>query len=403
MYKGYTELYDHISSLRVINTHCHHRETGDFRDFSLFALIENSYVSWCRVELESNKKSRENFLSKVGHRSYFFWLQKSLRTIYGLDEKISADNWDDLSDRIRKAHDKNDFHLKLLREKCGYERIVLDGYWNPGGDNGVPDLFSPTFRINMFAYSYNREVRDHNDNNALILYDKDIHDIDEFTDFMEEIIIRKKSEGTVALKSALPYDRGNDFIQTSKEEAQWALEKKPSEVTAEEIKLFQDYVFFQICRIAAEQGLPLQCHTGLGEVHRSRALWLRDAVALNPDTRFVLFHGSYPWTSDVAALVHRYPNVYADLCWLPIISPVAARRFLSELIEVGNTDRLTWGCDTWTSEESYGALLAMREVLAEVFAEKVEREYLNKEEALRFIDCILRENPSEIYGIPLKD
>ena len=37
---------------------------------------------------------------------------------------------------------------------------------------------------------------------------------------------------------------------------------------------------------------------------------------------------------------------------------------LHELIERATLDRIFWGCDTWTAEESFGALLAFRHVLA---------------------------------------
>lgn len=75
----------------------------------------------------------------------------------------------------------------------------------------------------------------------------------------------------------------------------------------------------------------------------------------NPDTKFVLFHCSFPWADDVTGLLHAYRNVYCDLCWLPILSPSAAEYTLHQLIEIGTSDKICWGCDTWTSEESYGA------------------------------------------------
>ena len=78
--------------------------------------------------------------------------------------------------------------------------------------------------------------------------------------------------------------------------------------------------------------------------------------------------------SDIAGLAHVYSNVWADLCWLPLISPTAAHRLMHELIDVCNTDRVVWGCDTWTSEESYGARLAFLEVLSQVLYERVELE-----------------------------
>jgi len=72
---------------------------------------------------------------------------------------------------------------------------------------------------------------------------------------------------------------------------------------------------------------------------------------------------------------------------------------LHELIEVGTLDKITWGCDTWSSEESFGALLALRHVLATVLSEKIASGYLNMKDACLIIDHILYKNASELYKV----
>lgn len=77
---------------------------------------------------------------------------------------------------------------------------------------------------------------------------------------------------------------------------------------------------------------------------------------------------------DLLGLLHSYSNVYADLCWLPLISTSAAKRFLREALEIGGSNRILWGCDTWTSEESYGAVLAFRRVVSCMCSREMEGE-----------------------------
>ncbi len=120
----------------------------------------------------------------------------------------------------------------------------------------------------------------------------------------------------------------------------------------------------------------MQIHTGMGQGRRTNALWLQEVIQSNPQTRFVLLHGSYPWVEDIPALVRLYPNVFADLCWLPLGSTRAGKFLLHELIENATSDKVMWGCDTWTAEESYGALLSLRFVLSSVLDEKVSDGYL---------------------------
>jgi hypothetical protein len=395
----YARLYDYISSKRIINTHSHHLQEEDFKNFDLDSLITNSYVNWCGVEFDKSREGRARFLHMVGTRSYFVWLQRALQELYKFNKPITPDNWTEISNLIKEAHKNPGYHLDVLMKHCGYKKIILDAYWDPGSNNGFPELFVPTFRINMFLYSYDKNVSDHNGNNALLLYKREPKNIEEFISFMEEIIEKKKAQGCIALKSALAYDRSLAFRETSKKDAGRIFNRSGRDASAEDILLFQDYIFFEICRIAARLDLPLQCHTGLGELERTNAMQLREVIVKNPDTEFILFHGGYPWTDDICALIHRYPNVYVDLCWLPLISPSAAERLIHELLEVGNAYKIMWGCDTWTSEESYAALLAFRHVLSNVMSKKVEDGYLSMEEAFSIIDRVTFINASELYRI----
>jgi len=126
---------------------------------------------------------------------------------------------------------------------------------------------------------------------------------------------------------------------------------------------------------------------------------MREVIEKNPDTKFVLFHGSFPWLEDVLALAHNFPNVYPDICWLPLISTSAAIRMVDELIEVGTTEKVCWGCDTWTSEESLGALLAARHVLSSSLAAKVKNGYLTMEDAKKIASRILYYNAKDLYRL----
>jgi hypothetical protein len=396
---GYTErMGEFLDGLHAVNTHCHHLPTEEHVGMDLNALLERTYVSWCNEPIGTTAEQRADFLSKVRSRSYFVWLERALQTLYGLAGPLASDNWDDLSARIGEAHRSDSHHIELLTDVCGYDRIVLDAYWNPGSDNGLPGLFAPTFRINMFLYGYDRDAEDHNGNNPQRIYDRDIGDLDGYVRFMREVVEEKKRAGCVAIKSALAYDRSILYGETDRSRAGRVFgaggEPSPQDVLA-----FQDYIFHEVCRTAGEIGLPLQCHTGLGELDRTNAMQMRDLIVKYPDTTFVLFHGGYPWTDDVCGLVHRYPNVYVDLCWLPIISPSAAHRFIHEVLEVANADRITWGCDTWRSEESLGALMAFRTVLARVLAEKIESGYLTEGRAREIAENIFHRNARSLYGL----
>ena len=91
-----------------------------------------------------------------------------------------------------------------------------------------------------------------------------------------------------------------------------------------------------------------------GQNRGSNPMYLVPLIEKHPGTKFVLFHGGYPWTREIGGLLHNYPNVYADLVWLPLISPTAAVQALHEWIETAVTsEKITWGGDCWTPEETF--------------------------------------------------
>jgi hypothetical protein len=96
-------------------------------------------------------------------------------------------------------------------------------------------------------------------------------------------------------------------------------------------------------------------------------------------------------------LVDKFPNVVADMSMLPLLSTRVGKVMLHELIERTTRERIFWGCDTWTAEESFGALLAFRHVLASTLAEKVLDGYLTREDAFQITDDIFFNNPQRFY------
>jgi predicted TIM-barrel fold metal-dependent hydrolase len=228
------------------------------------------------------------------------------------------------------------------------------------------------------------------------MYGREFGDLDAFTDFVSGLIAENVKNGSVCIKNAIAYDRTVNFKETEKDKAAKVFS---SDASAEDIRHFQDYLFLYICRVAAELDVPVQCHTGLGCLDGTRAIGLNEIIEKNPETKFVLFHASFPWTNDVLALLHNYPNVYVDICWLPLLSPTAAVNTLHELIEVGTSDKICWGCDTWTSEESYGARLAVNSVLTDVLDAKVSSGYLCANGAEQVARNILFNNAKTLYKL----
>ncbi len=428
----YEELYETMAGKPVLNTHSHQLPEQEYRDFSLDALLRNAYINWCGVSWDHTPESRRILFEKVRFHSAFVWLYKSLRDIYKLDLPLDKSTWEDWSREISKAHRDPSFRRTILADQCCYRRTILDAYWRPGSDNGDPALFAPTFRVNSFFFGFSPVVVDSDGNNPYTLYSGTwIKDLDEYTTWVAQKIVQAKHQGAVAIKVPIAYDRGLDFAEITPQEARLAFSRLveaaapsagdssltpgdliPSNapvlkafpslepgVDPQDLKDFQDYLFFSICRIAAELDLPVQIHTGTGQGRRTNALWLQEAIEKNPSTRFVLLHCSYPWVQDIVPLVTRYTNVYPDLSMLPLFSTQASKSVLHELLETTTADKVAWGCDTWTPEESFGSLLAFRQVAASVLQEKISAGYFSASDACQVLDNILFKNAARLYQL----
>ncbi len=391
------ELYTHISGLSVINTHSHHLADGQFPErMGLDFILNNSYISWMAAPPGRDIESRKQYLLANRSNSSYRWLAEGIKAIYGVE--ITPENFDRIDGLIREAHRDRDLHIKLLKDPCRYERVILDKYDNPGSDNGHPEIFAPVFRINAFVFGYSREARDHNGNSPYdMLPDQNINTLQDYLGAMKSVITEQKRRGAVALKNALAYDRPLIIENDSREKAEMAF-NNPNP-TKEQILDFGDFILFQIATIAEELELPIQIHTGLGMLDHTRAIGLRKLIETNPGVKFDLFHAGYPWTSDILALLHNYKNVYADLCWVPLLSTRETIDFIQKVLEIASPHRILWGCDTWTGEESYGALLGVRHALTLALSEMTSDGAMDLEYAKYCARRILHDNAKELFRL----
>jgi predicted TIM-barrel fold metal-dependent hydrolase len=176
-----------------------------------------------------------------------------------------------------------------------------------------------------------------------------------------------------------------------------------SELSLGEIKEFEDHVMWKLVALSAKHDLPFQIHTGDARIQGSNPMLLVDLIDANPKTKFILFHGGYPWVGETGAIAMKYPTrVWVDSCWLPTISYTMAKRAFHEWLDVMPSDRIMWGADCNHAEGIYGATEFTRRCLAEVLAERIDRGELREEHAKRIGKQILRDNALALFP-QLKD
>ena len=398
----FTSIYEYVSSLPVFSDHEHHERDEFFAEpMSLEKLLQNSYVSWTATPEAISTENPAKLIDEVKHNSYFIWFEKGLQQVHGLDEPLSADNWEAVSQTIARRYAEDaDFHWRAMQEN-GYERHIQDVYWDPGDNCGHPELFTPTFRIDQFMYGHHAERLGPNDIHVWKHYEFQGGSLDDFEECMRTTVRGRFEQGKVAaLKCAEAYARTIDFLPDDKAAAQDAFGIHPNKITREQWIAFGNYMFNRACELAGELDVPFQIHTGLGDLAGSNPMNFEPVLAKYPDVRFVLFHAGYPWTSQVAALAHNYRNALPSMTWLPIISTTAAIRTLHEFLDLANDcGFITWGSDCRTPEESVGAMLAWKFVVAKVLTERLNDGLLCTTDIEPLARKLMHENNRKIYAL----
>jgi predicted TIM-barrel fold metal-dependent hydrolase len=419
-----------IDQIPIVDTHEHILPRKEIlkMQVDLFALLERSYLNadlvsagmpvgaWEREGFDPRQgwERIKPFISKVRNTAYYQALLRAFRDLYGFaDAEINEQNWEELSDRISAAAKREDWYRYVLKEKANIDVALLD-LSNPF--EAEREFFVPVLSADPLLYGYNRVViwerpllgaveggREELERQ----YGVKIRTFDDYLSLIDLALGKAVEGGAVALKVHSAYRRILRYEKVSRAEAEKAFIMPDDEVTPTDARKFQDHFMHLIIGKATEYGLPLQIHTGIQHGH-GNTLWNSNPLHLNNlfleygEARFVLFHGGYPFTGEMAVLAKNFPNVYLDFCWLPLISPEAARRALSEWIETVPGSKLAWGGDCRHVEECYGHVLYAKEVVSEVLGEKVENGYFSQEVASDLARMIFRENAWQLYGLDEK-
>jgi hypothetical protein len=390
-------LLSYIQSKRIISTHNHHLPDHMHKDMSLHRILSGSYVNWMTPPPDlSDADAVWAYIRRFQANSFFRWLFAALEDLYGLP--FVPENLAEMDARIRKAYEDSGYHLRLLTDRCRFDKVVNERQPDPGSNLGHPELLAPSFRCDCFFSGYLKDKPEPNGFLARSLFENpDVATMEEYLSEMRQAILAKKAAGCVALKVAIAYERPINFENTDLEKAQKALNNPHA--TEQEVLDFGDVVMFEIAKIAAEADLPLQIHTGMGQCKATNPLGLLKLIETNRETKFHLLHGGFPWFEDSYALLLQFRHVWSDLCWIPYLSTTAAKQYLKIALEAGDAHRFTWGCDTWLSEDSVGALLAMEDVLSSALSEMVDDGAFDMAQAEYLVDRILYDNPVELFKL----
>jgi predicted TIM-barrel fold metal-dependent hydrolase len=159
-----------------------------------------------------------------------------------------------------------------------------------------------------------------------------------------------------------------------------------------------------IIQTATENDVPIQLHSGLfgncgNDPQKGNPLQLINIFSEYSGTKFILFHGSYPFSSEMAAVVRGFPNVFLDICWTPWMLHNNLQKYLSEWLALIPCNKILVGGDSECIERVYAAMITAKKCVAEVLADYVQRGTYSKRMAMTVARKMFRENAQAVYGL----
>jgi predicted TIM-barrel fold metal-dependent hydrolase len=415
----YQRIRTAIDAVPAIDTHDHlwpfdrlpgMIETDQGRGMTLYGLWRSSYFP--QVQPPTTRQPGEPFAAWWGRAKHDFdgvratgfyrYQLPAFRDLYGVDfDRITDEQAADLDARIFANYRDEKWVHHVVTERANIELMFNDPYWGRlDFTTHYPFevlVFNVTSLLDGFHPSEFSQPADDPYRFAR-QQDMKVESLDDYLAVLDRLFEVAKEKGAVCLKTTRAYQRTLRFEDVPKERAVRIFGRPRAELTAEDVQAFQDFIMWRLVELSAKHDLPFQIHTGHGRLQGSNPLLLVDLIEANPKTKFILFHGGYPWVGETGAIVLRHrSHVWVDSVWLPTISPTMARRALHEWLEVMPSDHIMWGADCNHAEGIYGATVTTRQVLAEVLAEKVERGELLEEHAHRIGRQVLRDNALKLF------
>ncbi|HKA08589.1 MAG TPA: amidohydrolase family protein [Gemmataceae bacterium] len=409
----------HLDAVPAIDTHDHlwpfdklpgYVETESGKGMNLAGLWRNSYLTrvkqitpWTAggkfADWWANAKHDFDDVHAV---SFYRYQATAIKDLYGVDfDQITDDQAADLNRRIYRNYLNKDWLIDVITKRANIELMFNDPYW-ARFDFKTDYAFSViVLNVTTLTRGFNpTEFKSKDDSPYEFAKAQSLptNTLDDYLAVVDKLFEFAKGKGAVCLKTTLAYERGLDFANVPKERAAKSFGKPRGQLTPAEVKEFEDFIMWRLVELSAKHELPYQIHTGDARIQGSNPMNLVDLIDANPKTKFILFHGGYPWVSETGAIAMKYPTrVWVDSCWLPTISYHMAKRAFHEWLDVMPSDRIMWGADCNHAEGIYGATEFTRRCLAEVLAERIDRGELTEEHAKRIGAQVMRENALKLF------
>jgi uncharacterized protein len=333
----------------------------------------------------------------------------ALKMFFGYDD-LSDEAIPDIQARLPELKKPGAYH-RYLKEQAKIDCVVgvaMSFEECPPTDLIAPQLYSDTYA----AIQTRRDVYRLEQQTGQAIYS-----LKTYLHALDSLLDDWVGRGLVGIKWHIwSYLREMDFHLASEHDAGKALDKilqmparggsgASTAVGFDEMRPFQNLVLNHLVQRAIELDIPVQIHSATlgasygGPLHGNP----KDLVELflrYPQARFDILHAGYPWTRELGAIAQIFGNVYINMAWLNILSPVSYKQFLLDWLKGIPINKIhAYGADQFAMPLTCACAKIVRDLVAEVLAGLVAEDEMTEDDALFVADCILRKNAWEHWKL----
>ena len=413
------ELFDEICKIPCINSHSHIDAEANRleKPDDALAFFNHPYPASDLVSAGMSPEEKEKALSPglpLAERwkifePYWKWIRltgftqgiiEGFRDLLGFEE-LNGETVEPISEAIKDLC-KPGFYNEVLQRRSNLKVSVVNMNDLIEVDR---ELFLPLPRLNRFSMLNSASQIDDIEKD----YNVSINSLDEHIEVIRQVC-QQWNEATVAgVKMSQSYHRRMDFTQRKKEDAARVFDGLRrgdyAGLASEEGILLEDYIVFECCRAACDADLTIQFHQGVkagnfGSMEGCSPAPLAELMQTFREARFDLSHSGYPYLREGAVLGKGFSNVYLNMSWIHIISPIGSRQDLREWLRMVPYNKIiAFGDDVYHVEAVYGHLKMARQNFAIALAEMIEEGFISESIALDVAQAAFHDNPAKVYGV----
>ena len=357
-----------------------------------------------------------------------YWFETELSEIFGIVERPSAGNADDLYDQIASRLAADEFRPRALYERFGIEVLAttddpsdsLDAHRALQRDESWAGRVIPTFRPDRYLEPLTPGWP------HLLARLSAAAGVDSAT-YSGFIGALENRRAHFVAHGATSADHSHLDVRAETLGAAEAerLHRRAldGDVTTAEATAYRRHLLFEMARMSADDGLVMTLHPAIYRNHHrstaerfgadtghdipvqaefTRALQpMLDRFGTHPNFQLVLFTvDETVFSREVAPLAGFYPSVFAGAPWWFLDAPNAMRRYLSAVVETAGFSRTSGFVDDTRAFCSIPARHDMaRRINAGYLAGLVAEHQLDEDEAIDTARTLIDANPRRAFRL----